>query len=184
MNPQERIEQFVATFLATMGSTTAPDVPDDMLASGLGISGWASWRPIKSPITETEISLVENHIGYKLPTLFKIYLSFKCLLMTDFGTVSLPEIRSDLPWQDFENYLGLFQHTQCLRENGYFPFGTDSRNGHSICFDLPSLNTDGDCPILEVDLERTMQLGYTPRIRNPSFSALLDEIEASLLSFK
>ncbi len=177
----KRIERFVQTFLDTMGSSPAPGVPIEMRVSVPDESEWTQWRPVDSPISEIQLTALESRVNGVLPRLFKDYLIYKCLLMTDFGSVSLPEIRSDAPWKELGSYLDLYEKTPYLTSNRYFPFGNDSRTGTLVCFSLRDLDSTQDCPILDVDLEQARRTDYSPRVRNPSFSTLLDEIETHLL---
>lgn len=182
MSNQTRIEKFVTTFLRTMGATTAPGVPQAMLASEPNERGWAAWKAIPSPISSLSVEELQQRIGHKLPSLFTEYLTYKCLLMTDFGLVTLPEIRSDSPLREVDRYAQVYSQNQYLHTNQFFPFGKDSRTGHWVCFELSKMDSEGDCPILDIDAERIGQNKYVPKLRNPSFASLLDEIESLLLS--
>jgi hypothetical protein len=184
-NPYEqRIEAFVKVFLATMGSTSAPGVPEPMRVGSPDEYGWSAWRPVESPIKEKDIAAIERFIGAKLPPLFKAYLTHKALLMTNFGILSLPEIRSDRPLEDVRAYLNLLATDPYLRSRGYVPFGQEGNGGGPLCFDTKRPNGEGDYPIMYVDHEREREAGYVGVQMWDSFAHLLDDVQRSLLSFR
>jgi hypothetical protein len=52
-------------------------------------SGWVPWKPVVSPVTEADIQAVEKVIGAPLPPLFRAWLTYKCLLMTNAPTYAV-----------------------------------------------------------------------------------------------
>jgi hypothetical protein len=181
---QRRIRRFVDEVFLPRAVTIRPGVPAEMVDSPRTTSGWVPWKPVVSPVTEADILAVEEVIGSPLPPLFRAWLMYKCLLMTDFGTLSLPEMPSDDP-------LGPFR-SRCVRimdEQPYFrprrvvPFGSDGNGVGPLCFDLNRPLPGGDYPVVLFDHELLHRLEYAGRPFADSFADLLDRLEANLLSY-
>lgn len=181
---RRRVKEFVHVFLTTMGATSAPGVPEEMRAGPAGPTGWCAWQPIDSPITDEDIAALEQDIGNPLPPLFVEYLTYKCLLMTDFGILSLPEVRFDRPLQEVNEYIGLLNRQSYWRSVGYIPFGQDGDGEGVLAFDTNNCTGDGDYAIMSVDPELMAQIGYIGTKCWNNFSELLDDVQNHLLSFE
>ena len=113
-----RIERFIRWFISHSGAGPAVVVPLDMRNGEPNSDGWIPWIPVENPLNEQAVSLIEIQIGYPLPSLFKCYLTYKCLLMTDF-VVCLPQTPSSDPLKEFEDWIGLFESEPFFKENKY-----------------------------------------------------------------
>lgn len=178
-SPQLRIDRFIKVFLSSV-APYAPGVPDEMRDGPDDREGWCAWKPVASPVTQDMMQELEDSIGVPLPPLFKAYLTNKCLLMTDFGMLSLPEMRPDEPLEEFQGYLGLYQPGSYWRTQKLLPFGEDGDATGPICFDISQPTVDGDYPVVFVDRERTRQPGYRGEKRWDSFAQMLDAVEEHL----
>lgn len=179
----ERIAKFIDVFLSTRGGF-APGVPQEMSGGPPDEYGWSPWHPIDSPITKEYVASLEQSIGARLPPLFCRYLTYKCLLMTRFGILSLPEIRCDRPSEKFRLFVDLIERQPYWRANGYIPFADDGDDYGILAFDTNRRSADGDCPVMYVAPEAMGQPGYRGVQKWNNFSHLLDDVQASLLSYK
>jgi hypothetical protein len=180
LRDQKRIMEFVEISIRT-GATVALGVPPEMADGPTDEYGWTPWKPIDSPVGEKEIFALEAYARAKLPPLFRAYLMYKCLLMTDFGIIRLPSIPSDRPLHDLLLYVRLLETEPYWREHSYLPFGSDGNDGGPICFDTKRPTTDHDYPVVFVDRDLAGRPGYTGVVRWPSFAALLDVLQKRML---
>jgi hypothetical protein len=180
----DKIAEFVQLFVATMGASPAPGVPDGMKVGAPSKSGWSEWIAIPSPITQSDLLSIEHSIGSPLPPLFARYLTYKCVLMTNFGILSLPEIRCDQPLKGLNSFFGLMETQPYWRSNGYVPFGDDGDDYGILAFDMKRPTSDGDYPVMYVAPDKMKQQGYRGIQKWNSFSELLDSVKSSLLSYK
>src|SRR5262245_15401963 len=91
---QYRIRRFVDEAFLPRAVTIAVGPPREMIDGEPVGDGWVPWKAVESPVTDEDIADLEAAIGAPLPPLFRAYLMYKCLLMTDFGMVRLPETRA------------------------------------------------------------------------------------------
>jgi hypothetical protein len=146
-------------------------------------SGWVPWKPVPSPVTDADILAVEEGAGAPFPPLFRGWLMYKCLLMTDFGLVRLPETPSDDPLHEIRQYVGIMNSQPYFRPRLVLPFGSDGNDTGPLCFDLARRHPDGDCPVVLFDHELLDRPEYAGRPFADSFAALLDMLEAAMRSF-
>jgi hypothetical protein len=179
----QRIERFVRVFLDHQGSNPTVDAPADMVAGPPDTSGWIPWQPVDSPVTDQDIARLEKQAGTPFPPLFRAYLMYKCLLMTQFNPVVLPETPSNAPLQKLKRLLKLIRDDPFFKQNGYIPFGQDANGAGPVCFDTKHPSVDQDYPVVVVDHDRMGNPGYTGERRWDSFASLLDVMEADMLSF-
>lgn len=180
---QRRILHFVDDVFLPRAVMTRPGVPADMVDGPPDASGWVPWKPVPSPVEDADILAVESAIGAALPPLFRALLMYKCLLMTDFGTVQLPELPSDDPLRAFRRYMRLLDSQPDFRLRRVVPFGSDGNGVGPLCFDLTRPLPDGDFPVVLFDHELLHQPDYAGRPFADSFASLLDRLQAELLSF-
>src|SRR5262249_17344313 len=100
------------------------------------------------------------------------------------NTVRLPRTPSDRPLEDIMMYFTLLEVEPYWREHRYLPFAGDSNDGGNICFDTKAPTADHDYPVVFVDFDRARQPGYAGVVRWPSFAALLDVLQESMLSYE
>jgi hypothetical protein len=179
-----RIHHFVDKVFLPRAVMIRPSVPAAMVDGSPNSDGWVPWKAIESPVTDEDISLFEGNIGATLPPLFRAYLMYKCLLMTDFGIVRLPEIPADYPLEPFGQLLGLLEDNSNLRHRRLVPFAQDGNDAGPLCFDVGRRLPDGDCPVLLMDHELYDQPDYSGLVLAGSFAELLDRIEKDMLSFE
>jgi hypothetical protein len=134
-------------------------------------------------VTDAEILAIEGVIGAALPPLFRGWLMYKCLLMTDFGTVRLPEVPSDKPLRPFRGFVDILDSQPYFRPRRVVPFGSDGNDVGPLCFDLNRPLPDGDYPVVLFDHELLHRTDYAGEPFADSFASLLDRLEAELLSF-
>src|SRR5262249_12588700 len=74
--------------------------PREMLCGPPDAEGNAPWQPIDSPIDEAMVAGFERFLVAPLPSLFKAYLTQKCLIGMDLYEGTLPDIdpRRPLGW--------------------------------------------------------------------------------------
>jgi hypothetical protein len=179
---RRRIEEFVGAFVSTRGGF-APGVPEKMRDGPLEQDGWGRWHPIDSRITDNDIAALEKSIGAPLPPLFREYLTYKCLLMTSFGVLSLPETRCDRPLDDIEGWFAIMETQPYWKANDYVPFGQDGDDYGVLAFDVRRRNSEGDYPIMYVAPEFMDKPGYRGKQKWESFAQLLDFVQADMLSY-
>jgi hypothetical protein len=180
---QRRIRRFVDEVFLPRAVTITPGGPADMLDGPPDASGWRSWKPLDSPVTDADMLDLEAVIGEPLPSLFRAWLMYRCLLMTDFGPVRLPDTPSDDPLGPFRRYVALMDSQPYFRPRRVVPFGSDGNGVGPLCFDLARRLPDGDCPVVLFDHELLHRPEYAGRPFADSFVALLDRLEADMLSY-
>lgn len=176
-----RVIRFVNTF-KNRCTSIAVKVPEPMRNGPANSDGWVPWTPVDSPLTNDQLADFESKLGFRFPPLFRAYLLYKCLLMTDF-VVSLPETPFDDPLGPLSEYLAFRERYPSLADKQLIPFGYDCNEVGPACFDGSCKRPDGESPILIVDLGMVSDPSYRGEMCWNSFSELLDEIEADLLSF-
>jgi hypothetical protein len=177
---QARIKRFVSVFLEK-GVRIAPGVPSNMVNGPPFDGDWIPWKPIESPVTENDVARLEAMTGVRFPPLFRAYLMYQCLLMTDFGIIRLPQLPSDRPLEDVMGYMRVFNEETYWRVHGYVPFAYDGNDGGRMCFDTKRPDAQNDYPIVFVDHERAVSINYVGEQRWSSFAALLDTLENDML---
>lgn len=177
---QRRIERFVRVFLERCTDVSVV-VPPEMQNGPPTADGWWPWKAVDSPVRPEDVLRLEARVGGAFPPLFRAYLTYKCLLMTEF-CVSLPETPFDRPLEQLEALLAL-RSTAFFTKRGLLPFGTDPEGAGPACFDLTCRGDDGDCPVVLVDLGRVSEPEYGGQFAFGSFAELLDCIEEELLSY-
>jgi hypothetical protein len=180
---QDRIRRFVDEVFLPRAVTIGGDVPLEMIAGPADKFGWVPWKAVDSPVTDADILEVEEVIGAPLPSLFRAYLMYKCLLMTDFGILRLPETPYNHPLGPFLLYVRIMDEQPYFRPRRVVPFGSDDNGVGPLCFDLKRPLADGDYPVLLYDHELLHRPEYAGRPWSASFAELLDRVEADLLSF-
>lgn len=178
---QDRIKRFVDVF-AKRCTDIAVVVPNVMRAGPTDQEGWTPWKPVDSPIGNVEVLALESEFGAKFPPLFRAYLMYKCLLMTDFAVI-LPETPFDNPLGKMRSYLDLWNSEPFLRNHRLVPFAFDANDAGPVCFDIKSPRMNGDYQIVLVDHGRMRDRSYEGEVIAGSFSELLDNIERELLSY-
>lgn len=178
---QERIKQFVNVFVERC-TDVAVVVPEGMKAGERDAEGWIPWKPVDSPIDDEQILALEEGVGVSFPPLFRAYLMYKSLLMTDFAVI-FPETPSNAPLEKLRQHLALWESEPFFKEHGLVPFAYDADDGGPVCFDIGRQKSDGDCPIVRVDRGRIQDATYDGETVAESFSQLLDDIESELLSY-
>lgn len=181
---QRRILQFVDEVFLPRAVLIRPDAPADMIDGAPSESGWVPWKPVPSPVTDADILALEAAAGAPFPPLFRAWLMYKCLLMTDFGDFRLPETPSDDPLGDIAGYLAVMESHPYFRTRGFVPFASDSNDVGPLCFDLNRSRADGDYPVVLFDHELLHRPEYNGQQFADSFSAMLDMAEASMLSYE
>lgn len=177
---QLRIKRFVDVFIERC-TDIAVVVPAVMRAGPPNSDGWTPWKPVDSPVTDIDVLSLENEFEIKFPPLFRAYLMYKCLLMTDFEVV-LPETPFDDPLGNLRGYLEL-RSDAFFRERGLVPFAHDSNDAGPVCFDTRKPQLDGDLPVVLVDHGLMQNRSYNGKVIAASFAELLDRIEQTLLSY-
>ncbi len=180
---QRRIRHFVDEVFLPRAVTIVPGGPEDMMDGPPDISGWRPWKPVDNPVTDDDILLLERWIGDSLPSLFRAWLMCRCLLMTDVGSVQLPELPSPNPLEPFREFVSMIDSQPYFRPRRVIPFGTESVGIGPLCFDVKGRLPDGDCPVLLLDSELLGDPNYHGRPFTGSFAALLDRVEAEILSY-
>ena len=179
---RKAITRFVEIFMSHSGEGYALNVPKEMIVGEADNDGWAEWKAVDSPVSENDIKNIEKKIGYPLPSLFRAYLMYKCLLMTDF-IVRLPQTPVDNPLKEFEQYVKLLDdENSYFRINGLIPFGFDSNDAGPVCFDTKAAQ-NSDYPIVLIDTTAINKIEYKPRVVWRNFEDLLKNIENDMLSY-
>jgi hypothetical protein len=179
---QRRIRHFVDEVFLPRAVTICPGVPGEMVDGPPTASDWIPWKPVHSPVTDGDILAIERVIGSPLPPLFRAWLMYKCLLMTDFGLLELPETPSDNPLHQFRQYVDIMDSQPYFRPRGIVPFASDGNGVGPLCFDLKRPLPDGDYPVVLFDHELLPCPEYTGRPFADSFAALLEMLEADMMS--
>ncbi|MES2568615.1 MAG: SMI1/KNR4 family protein [Verrucomicrobiota bacterium] len=180
---QRRIRQFVDEVFLPRAVLLRPGAPVDMVDGPPDASGWVPWKPVPSPVTDADILAVEHVAGAPFPPLFRGWLMYKCLLMTDCGLVRLPETSSDDPLHQIREYVGIMDSQPYFRPRRVLPFGSDGNDVGPLCFDLSRPRPDGDYPVILFDHKLLHRPEYAERPFADSFGALLDMLEADMRSF-
>ena len=182
---QRRIRQFVDEVFLPRAVLIRPGAPPDMIDGPPNESGWVPWKPVPSPVTDADILALEVSAGAPFPPLFRGWLMYKCLLMTDFGfdLFQLPETPSDDPLAAIRRYIGIMDSQPYFRPRRVVPFTSDGNDVGPLCFDLNHPLADGDYPVVLFDHELLDRSDYSGRPFADSFAAMLDMAEASMLSF-
>ncbi|ARU57342.1 hypothetical protein OLMES_3301 [Oleiphilus messinensis] len=175
------IEKFVDTFLSNSGEGFALEVPTNMMVGSPDADGWAEWKPVDSPLKESDLAKIEECLGHSLPDLFKAYLLYKCLLMTDF-VVRLPQTPSNEPLKEFNQYLALRDSNLFFGKNMLVPFAYDANDAGPACFDV-SISDTNDYPVVIVDMGRTHVDGYRGEKGWRNFEELLNVIMQDMESY-
>ena len=177
---QARIERFVHVYLERCTDVSV-EVPPVMRNGPRTEEGWWPWRAVDSPVRPNDVLRLEARAGAAFPPLFRAYLTYKCLLMTEF-CVALPETPFNQPLERLEEILQL-RGVPYFQQNGLLPFGTAPSGAGPACFDVHRRDRNGDCPIVFVDLPRVVEEGYRAPRMFASFAELVDCIEHELLSY-
>lgn len=182
---QRRIKQFVDEVFLPRAVLLCPGAPADMVAGPPDESGWIPWKPVLSPVTDSEFLALEGVAGAPFPPLFRAWLMYKCLLMTDFGfdLFSLPETPSNDPLGDIRSFIGIMDSQPYFRPRRVVPFASDGNDVGPLCFDVARPLPDGDYPVVLFDHELLHRPEYLGRPYADSFAALLNMAEASMRSF-
>lgn len=179
---RERFLRFLGAFMGVR-NTIAVSVPRAMVDGPVGPEGWVPWKPVDSPVTRDEVLKLEAEIGGRFPGLFRAYLTEKCLLMTEMGSVLFPETPVDDPLGGLRAKLDLLEESPFYQQERLVPFAYDANGAGLVCFDLTRQAEDGECPVVVVDAYLCGQDGYRGAELTPSFGALLDRIEADFQAF-
>jgi hypothetical protein len=136
-------------------------------------------------VADADILALEAAAGAPFPPLFRGWLMYKCLLMTDFGfdLFRLPETPSDDPLGGIAGYIGIMDSQPYFRPRRVVPFASDGNDMGPSCFDLHRPLPDGDYPVVLFDHELLDRAEYAGRPFADSFGAMLDMAEASMLSY-
>jgi hypothetical protein len=180
---QRRIRHFVDEVFLPRAVLICPAVPPDMVDGPPDEEGWVPWKPVSSPVTDADILAVERVIGAPLPPLFRAWLMYKCLIMTDLGGVRLPETPANRPLHPFRQYVGIMDSQPYFRPRRVVPFASDGNDVGPLCFDLSRPLPDGDYPVVLFDHELLGRPEYNGVPFADSFAALLDRVEADMRSF-
>jgi SMI1 / KNR4 family (SUKH-1) len=182
---QRRIRQSVDEVFLPRAVLIRPGAPPDMVDGPPNESGWVPWKPVSSPVTDSDILALEKVVGAPFPPLFRGWLMYKCLLMTDFGfdLFRLPETPSDKPLKGIRGYIGIMDSQPYFRPRRVVPFASDGNDVGPLCFDINRPLADGDYPVVLFDHELLHRPEYTGRPFADSFGAMLDMAEASMLSY-
>ena len=179
---QDRIRRFVDEAFLPRAWDSTSNPPAAMLADGPTGDGWVTWKAVDSPVTDADVFRLEATIGSPLPPLFRAYLMYKCLLMTEFGLVRLPSTPADDPLASVRIYVRLMDEQPYFRPRGLVPFGEDGNDGGPLCFDTSRPTPDGDYPVMFTDHELLPRPGYRGEQRWSGFAELLDVLETDLRS--
>ncbi|CZF80599.1 hypothetical protein GCE9029_02084 [Grimontia celer] len=133
------VKELVDTFLGTSGDGYALNVPADMRIGNVDDDGWCEWKSTDSSVTSEDIQAIEDGLGFKLPLLLSEYLTYKCLLMTDFS-VRLPQTPCDNPLFEFMEYVTLYNEK--FKSLDLFPFAYDENDAGPICLDIRGFHTN------------------------------------------
>ena len=180
---QRRIRQFVDEVFLPRAVLECPGTPPDMIDGLADESGWIPWKAVPSPVTDSDILALEAAAGAPFPPLFRAWLMYKCLLMTDFGVFRLPETPSDDPLREIAGYIGIMDSQPYFRPRGVVPFASDSNDVGPLCFDINRPLSDGDYPVVLFDHELLDRPEYIGRPFADSFGAMLEMAEASMRSY-
>ncbi len=180
---QERVRYFVDDVFLPRAVTVSPSVPAAMVNGPPDASGWIPWKPVPSPVADHDILALEERIGDALPPAFRGWLMYKCLLMTDFGLLTLPETPCDVPLEDFVGHLDAMDSQPYFSSRNIIPFAHDGNDVGPLCFDLSRRRADGDCPVRLYDHELLPDTTYNGEPFADSFDALLCTIATDMLSY-
>jgi hypothetical protein len=182
---QRRIRQFVDDVFLPRAVLLRPGAPPDMIDGPPNKSGWVPWKAVPSPVTDADILALEEVAGAPFPPLFRGWLMYKCLLMTDFGfdLFRLPETPSDDPLGDIRGYIAMMDSQPYFRPRRVVPFASDGDDVGPLCFDLTRPLPNGDYPVVLFDHELLHQPQHSGRPFAESFGGMLDMAEASMLSY-
>lgn len=182
---QQRIRYFIDEIFLPNAITVWPGQPPKEMEDGpWGEGGWWCWKPCESPVTAGDILELEEKIGAPLPPLFRAWFMYKCVLMTDFGWIRLPDVISDDPFQwMWLNVEMMDSQAEYFRGRNIVPFADDGNDAGPVCFDLTRPLPDGDYPVLLFDHEMLDRPDYKGIEIAASFSDLLQKIEDGILEF-
>jgi hypothetical protein len=182
---QRRIRRFVDEVFLPRAVLIRPGAPPGMIDGPPDNDGWIPWKPVPSPVADADVLALEEAAGAPFPPLFRGWLMYKCLLMTDFGfdLFRLPETPSDDPLGDIWGYIGIMDSQPYFRPRRVVPFASDGNGVGPLCFDLNSPLADGDYAVVLFDHELLHRHEYAGRPFANSFGAMLDMAEASMLSY-
>lgn len=175
------IKEFVNVFRENSGGGFAIDVPPLMVSGKVDSDGWSEWKLVDSPVSESDIQKIESCLGVGLPSLFRTYFKYKCLLMTDF-IVRLLQIPVDEPLKELYKYISAYSNTGYYKDNILIPFGFDCNDAGYVCFDIMD-NSNDDYPIVIVDSGKINDEGYRGDIKWGSFEDLIKDIIKDMESY-
>lgn len=113
---------------------------------------WYFWLPIKSQVTNQEITEIEERIGYKLPEDYKFFLKYKHFYELPISEAYFCEHpvntwRNSLSEMVFSTYSRVF-----MIDKGYIPFASWSDWGY-LCFDTNRKSESHNYPVVLWDHE-------------------------------
>ena len=165
--------------LKKIGLMKHPVVPADMVDGPEDEEGWIPWKLVDSKLTNNDIQILENEIGYKLPKLFKDLLCYKHYLELDFQSITFLPFPSDDGCSIIRSWLIDKSEQYGILKYGYAIFGTHSDDESYYCFSLKESEfrngiNEQDCPIVIID---PLNTSYKNIIRAfQSFSSMVDSL--------
>ncbi|MDR2237518.1 MAG: SMI1/KNR4 family protein [Chryseobacterium sp.] len=131
---EEIVDRTLRFWIENAANQLPCDIEKEMLAPDQPVEEWKFWLPVKSTVTDAEISEFEAETGFVFPNDFKTFLQHKHfyeLQMSEVSFCSHPinTWRASLREMMFETYPREF-----LFDKGYVPFALYSDWG-LLCFD-------------------------------------------------
>lgn len=157
MTHEEKIKDIIDFHLtrqAELGINMLPgDIDPEMAAPTQDYDDeWKAWQSIESQVTDNDIQLIEDKIGFRLPNEYKAFLKHKHFYELQISEVSFCKHPIRI-WKDkliemnFDGY-----PTEYLIEKGYITFADYSDWG-LLCFDTNTNSSEYNYPIILWDHE-------------------------------
>lgn len=172
----EKMEEIINKYLNEIVSLEINSKPGDVEAEMLDSSAdnnkeWKNWLPIKSTVTDSELSELEKEIGHRLPDSYKRFLKIKhfyelYIAECSFCSHPINTWRAKLMEMIFDGY-----PSEDLIETGRIPFASWSDWG-LLCFDTTAECENNDYPIVLWDHEVYDQFEF----QYSNFENMLEEL--------
>ncbi|OJJ22820.1 hypothetical protein BKI52_00270 [marine bacterium AO1-C] len=157
----EKVREMIDGFLKKMSEnefmmTTLFDIPPEMINSDVETEDdeYKGWQPIDSIITDDDIQLLEQDIGYPLPLSYREFLKYKHfveLFITDLSIRFQPHL-PDRNIRFLRELVFEMMEPEFIIDRGYIYFADFSDYG-LLCFDANAHQPDNEYKIVYIDHE-------------------------------
>lgn len=152
----KHLQHWIDIGLNKIPGNVDPEMTDD---AGPDEEGWTTWYPIASTVTDEEINIVENSLGYTLPSGYKVFLKHKHFYElhineAEFGCHDIKGWKTNFTEAIFNGW-----PREYLIDKGYIPFAIWSDWG-ALCFNTNQPISDNDYAVILWDHEASVE--YQP----------------------